>query len=62
MDSIILKTYRIVVFIFFILDKDGKKRFFEENFLSTNVKSDIILGMLFLTISNADVDFQAWNL
>ena len=27
-----------------------------------NVKPEIVLGMFFLTISNADVDFQVWNL
>ena len=37
-------------------------RFFEENFLLTNVKSDVIFEMLFLIISNTDIDFQAWNL
>ena len=38
-------------------DKDNKEKFFEESFLLTDVKSDIVLGISFLTMSNADVDF-----
>ena len=52
----------MVVSTFSLLDKDGRKRFFEENFLLADVKLDIVLEISFLTISNADVDFQAWNL
>ena len=61
-DNTTLKTYRIIVFTFFILDKDGKKRFFENSFLLTEVKSDIVLGISFLIISNIDIDFQARDL
>ncbi len=49
--------YEMVVFIFFVSDKDGRERFFEESFLLADVKPDVVLGMLFLTMSNADVDF-----
>ena len=49
----------MVVFAFFVLDKDNKKRFFEENFLLTDVKSDVIFGKLFLTMNNVNVEFQA---
>ncbi len=45
-----------------MLDKDNKERFFKKSFLLADVKSDIVLGMLFLTISNADVHFQTRNL
>ena len=61
-DGITLETYGMVVFIFFVSDKDGKERFFEESFLLANVKLEIVLEMPFLTMSNADVDFQALNL
>ncbi len=57
-----LKTYKIVVFIFSILDKDGRERFFEKNLLLANIKLDIVLGMRFLTMSNIGINFQAWNL
>ena len=52
----------MVVFTFSISDKDGKEKFFKENFLLANVKPDIVFRMFFLTISNADIDFQAWDL
>ncbi len=51
----------MVVLTFSVLDKDGKERFFEESFLLADVKSDVVLGILFLTMSNANVDFRAWN-
>lgn len=61
-DSNTLETYEIVVSIFSVLNKDSRKRFFEEIFLLANVKPDIVLDMHFLTIGNADIDFQAQNL
>ena len=61
-DGTTLETYKMVVSTFFVLDKDGRERFFEESFLLADVKPEIVLGMLFLTINNANVDFQAWNL
>ena len=61
-DGTTLKSYEMVVSIFFLLDKDDRKRFFEENFLLADIKLDIVLGMPFLIMSNADIDFQARNL
>ena len=52
----------MVVITFSVLDKDGRERFFEESFLLAEVKPKIVFGMLFLTMSNTDVDFQARNL
>ncbi len=49
----------MVVSTFSVSDKDGKERFFEENFLLTDVSPYIVLGMPFLIMSNADIDFQA---
>ncbi len=43
-------------------DKDGRERFFEENFLLDDVKPDIVLGIPFITMSNTDVGFQAQDL
>ena len=45
-----------------MFDKDSRERFFEESFLLADLKPDIVLGMLFLTISNTDIDFQAQDL
>ena len=58
-NGITLETYKIIVSTFSMVNKDGKKRFFKENFLLADVKPDIVLGMLFLIMSNADIDFQA---
>ncbi len=61
-DGTTLETYKIVVSTFSVLDKDGRERFFEESFLLADVKPDLVLGMLFPTMSNADIDFQVRDL
>ena len=52
----------MIVFTFSVSDKDRKERFFEKSFLLANVSSEIVLEILFLTMSNANVDFQARDL
>ena len=52
----------MVVSTFSISDKDGRERFFEKCFLLANVKPEIVFGMLFLTMSHANIDFEARNL
>ncbi len=52
----------MVVSTFFMLDKDSRERFFEKSFLLADVKQNIVLGILFLTMSNADINFQAHEL
>ncbi len=52
----------MVVSIFSVSDKDDRERCFQESFLLADVKPDIILEIPFLTMSNADVDFQAQDL
>ncbi len=61
-DDTTLKTYEMVVSIFSLLDKDGKEWFFEESFLLTKVKLDVIFRIFFLIMSNANINFQAWDL
>ena len=61
-DSTILETYKMVVSTFSISNKDGREKFFKESFLLADVKPEIVLEIHFLTMSNADIDFQAWNL
>ncbi len=46
----------MIVFTFSVSYKDISKRFFEESFLLADIKLDIVFRMLFLTISNVDVD------
>ncbi len=52
----------MVVSTFSMSDKDGREKFFKESFLLADVKSDIVLGMPFLTMNNANIKFQAWDL
>ncbi len=52
----------MVISIFSVSDKDRRERFFEASFLLADVSPDIVLGMPFLTMSNADVNFQARDL
>ncbi len=61
-DDTTLETYGMVVSTFFVLDKDGRESIFEESFLLADVKPDIVFGMCFLTMNNADINFQARDL
>ena len=61
-DGTILETYKMIVSTISVLDKDNKKRFFKENFLLADVNPNVVLKIFFLTINNADVNFQAWDL
>ncbi len=61
-DGTTLETYGIVVFTFSISNKDGMNMFFEVRFILADIKPNIVPVMLFLTIINANIDFQAWDL
>ena len=56
-DGSALETFRMVIADFQVEDKGGRPRFFQETFLVANTKFEVILGMPFLKISNADVAF-----
>ena len=56
-DGTMLNTFEMVVVAFSVTDKANRARFFEETFLVANVSLKIVLGMPFLTMSGADVDF-----
>ena len=56
-DGTTLDIHRIVVAAFSVVDKANQVRFFEEIFLVANVSPEIVLGMLFLTLSGANIDF-----
>ena len=47
----------MIIANFQVEDKANKPRFFQETFLVADTKFEVILGMLFLKISNADVSF-----
>ena len=52
----------MVVSAFSVIDKANRVRFFEETFFVANVSPKVVLGMPFLTLSGADVDFAGWEL
>ena len=56
-DGSALETFGMVIADFQLEDKGGKSRFFQETFLVANTEFEVILGILFLKISNADVAF-----
>ena len=57
-----LDTHGMVVVAFSVVYKANRVRFFEETFLVANVSSEVVLGMPFLTLSSADIDFSGWEL
>ena len=56
-DGTTLETYEMVVATFLVEDKTNRVKFFEETFLVANISPKVVLGMLFLTLGSADVDF-----
>ena len=61
-DTTTLETYRIVVASLLVEDKANWVRFFEESFLVANISPELILGMSFFTLSDADVNFTGREL
>ena len=57
-DGSVLETFGIVIADFQIENKANKLRFFQEIFLVTNTKFEVILKMPFMKISNADILFS----
>lgn len=57
-----LDTYEIVVAAFSMTNKATRVKFFEEIFLVTNISPKIVLAILFLILSDANVDFLDWKL
>ena len=50
-----LATYGMVIAAFQVVNKLGCSRFFQKTFLLANISMKVVLGMLFLTLSNANV-------
>ena len=57
-DSITLDTYRMVVAVFLVKEKDNQVRFFEKTFLIASISPEVVLILPFLTLSGVDVNFQ----
>ena len=54
-DGFILKIFEMVLASFQVEDKLEKAQFFQETFLVVDISTKVVLGILFLTLSNADV-------
>ena len=52
-----LNIYRMIVVAFSVKNKADQVRFFEKNFLVTNISLEIVLGIPFFTLSGVDIDF-----
>ena len=61
-DGSALETFGMVIADFQVEDKTSRPRFFQETFLVADTKFEVILGMAFLKISNADVSFSEGTL
>ena len=56
-DSSLLKTFEMVIAGFQIEDKLGRAQFFQESFSLAKTSIEVVLRMLFLTFSNANIQF-----
>ena len=61
-DGSTLEIFEMVIADFQVKDKGGKPRFFQETFLVADTKFEVVLGMPFLKISNADIAFSEGTL
>ncbi len=56
-DGSSLETYGMASASFSLQDSLGRVQFFEETFLLADTSMEVVLGMPFLSLSNADVEF-----
>ena len=56
-DGSTLETFGMVLASFQVEDKLGRTRYFQETFLLADISMEVVLGMPFLTLSNADIQF-----
>ena len=61
-DGTALDTHEMVVAAFSVVDKTNQVRFFKETFLVANVSLKVVPGILFFTLSGADIDFSSQKL
>ena len=61
-DCTLLDTYEMVVTVFSVVDKANRVKLFEETFLVAHTSPEVVLEMLSLTPSGADVNFLGWEL
>ena len=56
-DGSTLETFGMVLTSFRVEDKLGWARYFQETFLLADTRVEVVLGMSFLSLSNADIQF-----
>lgn len=56
-DGSTLETFGMVLTNFQVGDKLGRAQYFQETFLLADTSVEVVLGMPFLTFSNADIQF-----
>ena len=56
-DGSTIETFEMVLANFQVEDKLGRSQFFQETFLLADISTEVVLGMPFLTLSNADIQF-----
>ena len=61
-DGTTLDTYGMIVAAFLVVDKANRVKFFEKTLLVANVSPEMVFGIFFLTLSDADVDFSGRKL
>ncbi len=61
-DGLPLETYSMVSARFLLQDNLERVQFFEETFLLADISMEVVLGMAFLTFSNANFQFSAKKL
>ena len=54
-DGSTLETFGMVLASFQVEDKLGRIWFFQETFLLADISAKVVVGMPFLTLSNADI-------
>ena len=58
-DGSTLEMFGMVLASFQVEDKLGRARFFQETFILADLSVEMVLGMPFLTLSNADIQFAS---
>lgn len=58
-DGLLLEIYDMTLAKFLLQDNLEKVWFFKRIFLLPNTNIEIVLGILFLSLSNADINFEA---
>lgn len=55
--STIIITYKIIVIVFLISNQTNYIKLFTKTFMVANINPKLVFGILFLTLSNVNVNF-----